>query len=130
MNRTIACLLGLALTLGLLALPSPGQAQPPCPPGMVWTPGGCRPVPPPPPPRYVPPPAYVPPPPPAYDPNIKQVARPYVTLHSCPNRACPPTTTLSQGTPVRIMAWEGPYVMVRVPGSPIEGWVKRNRLTP
>lgn len=130
MNRTLV--LGLAVCLGVLALPLPGQAQPPCPPGMIWTPGGCRPAPPPPgypPPYYVPPPVYVPPPP-VYDPSIKQVARRYVTLRACPGDACAPTTTLSRGTPVHIVAWEGPFVMVRVPGSPIEGWVKRNRLTP
>lgn len=134
MNRTLALVLGLAVCLGVLTLPQPGQAQP-CPPGMIWTPGGCRPAPPPPPPPgYYPPPRYMPPPvyapAPVYDPNIKQVARRFITLHSCPGEACPPTTQLSRGTPVRILAWEGPFVLVRVPGSHLEGWTKRNRLTP
>jgi hypothetical protein len=126
MHRTIALVLGLALCLGLLSLPRSGAAQP-CPPGMIWTPGGCRPAPPPP--RYVPPPpGYAAPP--VYDNNLKQVERRYVTLRTCPGEGCPPVTTLSRGTPVHILAWEGRYVFVRVPGSPIEGWVKRNRLTP
>ena len=133
MHRTIALILGLAACIGTLALPLPGAAQP-CPPGMVWTPGGCRPGPPPPgyypPPRPMPPPAYAPVPPPVYDNNIKQVERRYVTLRTCPGEGCPPVTTLSRGTPVHIRSWEGRYVFVRVPGSPIEGWVKRNRLTP
>ena len=123
--RLLACIT-LAASTAALALPAAGQAQPPiCPPGFAWIGGACRPAPPPPP-RYVPPP----PPPPVYDPNIKQVARRYVTLRTCPGNACPPATTLSQGTPVRIIAWEGPFVLVRVPGSPIEGWVKRRHLTP
>ena len=131
MIRTYALALGLAVCLGVLGLPQPGQAQP-CPPGLIWTPGGCLPGPPPPgyypPPRYVPPPVYAPPP--VYGPNIKQVARRAITLRSCPGEACPPTSTLSRGTPVHILSWQGPFVLVRVPGSPIEGWVKRNRLTP
>ncbi|MYL84104.1 SH3 domain-containing protein [Desulfovibrio aerotolerans] len=142
MNRTLALVLGLAVCLGVLALPQPGQAQP-CPPGMIWTPGGCRPAAPPPgyyppprympPPRYVPPPRYMPPPvyapAPVYDPAIKQVARRSITLRSCPGEACPPTTALSRGTPVQILAWDGPFVLVHVPGSRLEGWTKRNRLT-
>ena len=131
MIRTLAFALTLAVCLGVMGLPQPGQAQP-CPPGLIWTPGGCLPAPPPP--GYYPPPGYPPPPryapPPVYDPNIKQVARRAVTLHSCPGEACPPTATLTRGTPVRILSWQGPFVLVRVPGSPIEGWVKRNRLTP
>ena len=142
MNTKIVLALLAALTCAALLAPQSGLTQPPpCPPGMVWTPGGCRPAPPPPP--GYPPPRPVPPPPgygpgygpgyapaPPYDPNIKQVARRYVTLTSCPGEACPPVTSLSRGTPVRILAWEGPFVFVRVPDSRIEGWVKRNRLTP
>ena len=142
MNTIIALARLAARTCAALLAPQSGLTQPPpCPPGMVWTPGGCRPAPPPPP--GYPPPRPVPPPPgygpgygpgyapaPPYDPNIKQVARRYVTLHSCPGEACPPVTSLSRGTPVRILSWEGPFVFVRVPDSRIEGWVKRNRLTP
>jgi|GEM_PF-3496651 len=135
MNAKPFIILGLLAAMAVLALPAPGRAQPPvCPPGYDWIRGACRPIPPPPPPpRYAPPPPPPPryaPPPPGYDPNIKQVARRYVTLRSCPGDGCPPTTTLSRGTPVRILAWEGPFVLVRVPDAPIEGWVKRRHLTP
>jgi hypothetical protein len=132
MPKLIALCIILAAGCAVLALPEAGLTQPPpCPPGMVWSPGGCRPAPPPPgyrPPHPVPP-QYAPPPP-VYDPTIKQVARRYVSLRTCPGEYCPPATTLSRGTPVRILSRQGPYVFVRVPDSPIEGWVKRNRLTP
>lgn len=119
--------LALFAAMAVPVFPATAPAQPVCPPGFVFTPGGCRPAPPP---RYAPPPVYAPPPGPAYDPNIKQVASPYVTLHTCAGDRCPPAGTIPRGTPVRIMGWEGPFVWVHVPGSPLEGWVKRRHLTP
>lgn len=130
MKRTPLFALTLLAALAVLAFPAPGQAQPICPPGYFWAGGACRPAPPPPPPAYMPPPVYAPPPAPGYDPNIKQVARRSITVHSCPGDGCPPITALSLGTPVRILGWEGPFVRVHVPGTPIEGWVKRHQLTP
>ncbi|WP_428566610.1 MAG: SH3 domain-containing protein [Solidesulfovibrio sp. DCME] len=126
MTRRFSC---LALLVAVLAaLPGPAVAQPICPPGYFWSAGACRPLPPPPPPRPAyPPPVVVAPP---YDPNLKQVARRFVTLRTCPGDGCPPVTTLSRGTPVRVQAYEGPFVLVRVPGSPLEGWVPLRQLTP
>ena len=127
MKRPVLPLLALAALC--LALPGPAGAQPPiCPPGYFWNAGACRPVPPPPPPVYAPPPVYVPPP--AYNPAFKQVARKFVTLRTCPGEGCPPVTTLSRGTPVRVLSYEGPFVLVRVPDSPYEGWVPLRPLTP
>lgn len=114
--------------VALAALAGPALAQPICPPGYFWSAGACRPVPPPPPAYVPPPPVYVPPP--AYAPDIRQVRRAYVTLRSCPGDGCPPVTTLSRGTPVRILNYEGPFVLVRVPDSPYEGWVHQRALTP
>ncbi|HCR13812.1 MAG TPA: SH3 domain-containing protein [Desulfovibrio sp.] len=80
-------------------------------------------------PAYVPPPAvYVPPP--VYDPGFKQVARAYVTLRTCPGDGCPPVTTLTRGTPVLVLSYEGPFALVQVPDSPYEGWVRLRHLTP
>jgi hypothetical protein len=130
MRRLVLALLTLpALCLGLAEA---ATAQPVCPPGYFWSAGACRPVPPPP--AYTPPPVYVPPPvvvpPPVYDPSFKQVARAYVTLRTCPGEGCPPVTTLSRGTPVRVLSYEGPFALVRVPDSPYEGWVRLRHLTP
>ena len=123
MRRLVVTLLTLpALCLGLAGA---AAAQPVCPPGYFWSAGACRPVPPPP--AYAPP-VYVPPP--VYDPGFKQVARAYVTLRTCPGDGCPPVTTLSRGTPVRVLSYEGPFALVRVPDSPYEGWVRLRHLTP
>lgn len=125
------------IALAVLSLPMLAQAQPAavCPPGYTWDGRACRPVPPPPPRRYTPPPppGYAPPPPPRrphHARDIEQVSRRYATLRSCPGHQCPPVTTLSRGTPVRILEWQGPYVLVRVPGTHLQGWVKRHALTP
>jgi hypothetical protein len=123
--KRLAALAFLLVAATMLAVPTRGTAQPVCPPGYVWAGGACRPAGPPP-----PPPRYAPPPPPGYDPNIKQVARRAITVHSCPGEGCPPVTSLTYGTPVRIVGWEGPFVRVHVPGTPIDGWVKRRQLTP
>jgi len=82
-------------------------------------------------PQYMPPPVpeYAPPPP-VYDPNLRQVAQPYVSVFTCPGGACPATTTLVRGTFVRILAWQGPFVLVQVPDTAIEGWVDSRYLTP
>lgn len=121
MQRPSLIVFLLAAAMAVLATAAPGQAQPVCPPGYFWAGGACRPAAPPPPPRYVPPPV---------DPYVKQVARRAVTLRACPGDGCPPVTTLSYGTPVRVLGWEGPFVRVHVPGTPLEGWVKGRQLTP
>ncbi len=114
----LICIMALS-GLAFLASARPGQAQPVCPPGYIFVPGsGCQPSPPP------------PPVPPVHDPNLKQVARRFTYVHTCPGETCPMVTTLSRGTPVHIINWAGPYVQVRVPGSRIEGWVKLRHLTP
>ena len=125
MRRFVLALLTLpALCLGLVGA---AAAQPICPPGYFWSAGACRPVPPPP--VYAPPPpVYAPPP--VYDPGFKQVARAYVTQRTCPGDGCPPVTTLSRGTPVRVLSYEGPFALVHVPDSPYEGWVRLRHLTP
>ena len=123
MKRLVFALLALpALCLGLAGAVA---AQPVCPPGYFWSAGAGRPVPPP---VYAPPPVYVPPP--VYDPGFKQVARAYVTLRTCPGDGCPPVTTLTRGTPVLVLSYEGPFALVQVPDSPYEGWVRLRHLTP